>query len=113
MARAASDPEGQEAVRSPRSIDRHRVGFSPLTGGVNLYRHGIDPGVAFDKRDALQEVMVAAGEHLLHGFPEGAKADLIIGDRKYVISIAPAVEEVPKVALCPICRQPMHPFDCR
>jgi hypothetical protein len=75
------------------SINKHRIGYQPLSGGIALYRHGKDPCLALDKRDALREVMFAACKHLLHDMPEGASATIDIDGREYIIVILPAKDE--------------------
>lgn len=55
------------------SIEKHRIGHSPLTNNVYLYRFGRDAGIALDKRDALNEVLTAAARYLLdQAHPSGA-----------------------------------------
>jgi hypothetical protein len=78
------------------SVSKHRIGYSSLSGEIFLYRHGKDPGLALDKREALQEVMLAASQHLLHDMPEGASAVIDIDGRKYVIAIVPEDSEKAK-----------------
>lgn len=72
------------------SVNKHRIGYQPLSGGIALYRHGKDPCLALEKRDALQEVIYAACRHMLHGTPEGASNEIEIDGRTYVIAVLPA-----------------------
>lgn len=73
------------------TVHKHRVGYQPLSGGISLYRHGSDPRIALEQRDALQEVMMAACQHLLHGMEEaqGITAEIQISRKKYIVALFP------------------------
>lgn len=55
------------------SVNNHRIGWSPLSNQINLYRHGKDPSLALEQRDALNEVLTAAMHYLMdERHPSGA-----------------------------------------
>ena len=55
------------------SVHNHRIGWSPLSNTINLYRHGKDPSLALDQRNALNEVLTAAMRYLMDDrHPSGA-----------------------------------------
>lgn len=55
------------------SLDKIKVGHSPLTNRINVYRLGKDPKFALESRDATREVMGSVVEHLMHDAPKGAR----------------------------------------
>ena len=69
-------------------LDQIRIGASPLTGKTYLYRLG-KRGEVLEKREAEAEVMDAACQSVLYGFPTGAKVDCTIAGRRYEVTVKP------------------------
>lgn len=70
-----------------------KLGYSPLSDNIYLYRHGKDPKVALDKRKAEADVMAVLVEHMMHDAPEGAEKTIEFGDKKYIVRVTPANPE--------------------
>ena len=70
-------------------LSRVRVGFSPLSGRIMLYRHGKDPRVALERRDAEAQVVSAVVEWVMHDAPKGATVRLTIDGRQYDMTVVP------------------------
>jgi hypothetical protein len=47
-------------------LEKIKVGFSPLSETIQLYRMGVDPECALETKDVTLEVMSAVVEHLTH-----------------------------------------------
>lgn len=72
------------------SVHRYKIGVSPLTGEIYLYRHGTDPSIALDKRPAEAEVMQAIASHMFSGDETEANAvmkSFKIGDQAYTLDL--------------------------
>ncbi len=55
------------APRRPRfSIENIRVGLSPLSNELFIYRHGKDPRLALEKRSATPEIMSTVMDYFFH-----------------------------------------------
>lgn len=74
------------------TLDNIKIGHSPLTNSLYLYRHGVDPNIALDKRPAEQDVFTALILHMMHGFPTGSEKTVALDGKQYVIRVAPAAE---------------------
>lgn len=74
-----------------RSVDLQKVklGYSPLSSTIHLYREGSQEGVALDKRDAIADVQGALIQFMLDGFPDGAKQEVCFGNQWYEIQVKP------------------------
>ena len=66
-----------------------RLGHSPLTDTIFLYRHGKDPGFALDKREAEADVMAVLIDHMMHNAPRGSEKVITLGDKQYTIRVTP------------------------
>lgn len=69
-----------------------KLGHSPLTDTIFLYRHGKDPALALDKREAEADVMAVLVEHMMHDAPRGSEKVVTLGDRQYTIRVTPNAE---------------------
>jgi len=70
-------------------LSKIKLGVSPLTGAVFLYRHGKDQSVALEKRGAEADMMIAFVEFMMHGTPTGSKKCVRLGDRYYEVRARP------------------------
>ena len=73
-------------------LNKVKLGYAPLSDRIYLYRHGKDPNVALDKREAEADVMAVLVEHMMHGAPKGAEKTVEFGDKKYVVRVTPLTE---------------------
>ena len=70
-------------------LNKVKLGHSPLTDTIFLYRHGKDPRAALDKRDAEADVMAVLVEHMMHNAPRGSEKVITLGDKQYTIRVTP------------------------
>jgi hypothetical protein len=75
------------------SLENIKIGHSPLTDSLFIYRHGKDPRLALDKREAKRDVLTAVIEYMMHGSSKGAEQIVTLGDKKYCVRVTP-VDEV-------------------
>lgn len=76
------------------SLEKIKLGFSPLSDSIFLYRHGArNENLALEKRNAEADVFSVLVEHMMYGFPNGSKKVITLGDKKYVISLTPYKED--------------------
>ena len=66
-----------------------KLGHSPLTDTIFLYRHGKDPALALDKREAEVDVIAVLVEHMMHDAPKGSEKVITLGDKQYTIRVTP------------------------
>ena len=66
-----------------------KLGHSPLTDTIFLYRHGKDHAFALDKREAEADVMAVVVEHMMHDAPKGSEKVITLGDKQYTIRVTP------------------------
>lgn len=70
-------------------LNKIKIGHSPLTDTIFLYRHGKDPAMALDKREAEADVMSALVQHMMHDAPKGSEKVVQFGNKKYKIRVTP------------------------
>jgi len=70
-------------------LNKIKLAHSPLTDSIYLYRHGKDPALALEKRDAEAAVMAVLVEHMMHETTRGSRKVITIGDRKFEIIVRP------------------------
>lgn len=72
-------------------IDLHKIklGYSPLTETIYLFRHGKDINTALDKREAEKDVMVVLIDYMMHDSPKGSIKNVRLGDKYYEIIVRP------------------------
>ena len=75
-------------------MDLHKVrlGHSPLTDEIFIYRHGKDVALALDKREAEADVMSVLVAHMMHDAPSGSEKVITLGDKKYTVRVTPNVK---------------------
>jgi len=66
-----------------------KLGHSPLTNTIFLYRHGKDPALALDIREAEADVMAVVVAHMMHDAPNGSEKPITLGDKQYTIRVTP------------------------
>jgi len=66
-----------------------KLGHSPLTDTIFLYRHGKDPDLALDKREAESDVMSVLIAHMMHDAPKGSEKVITLGDKQYTVRVTP------------------------
>lgn len=71
------------------NLDNVKLGHSPLTDTIFLYRHGKDSGLALDKRPAEADVMAVLVDHMMHQAPKGSEKVITLGAKKYKIRLTP------------------------
>lgn len=76
-------------------LSKIKLGHSPLTDTIFLYRHGKDVGLALDKREAEADVMSVLVAHMMHDAPKGSEKVITLGDKKYTIRVTPNTQVQP------------------
>lgn len=71
------------------NLDSVKLGHSPMTDTIFLYRHGKDPALALDKREAEADVMAVLVAHMMHDAPKGSEKMITLGDHQYTIRVTP------------------------
>ena len=66
-----------------------RLAHSPLTDTIFLYRHGKDPGLALDKREAEADVMAVLVAHMMHDAPRGSQKVITLNGKQYTVRVTP------------------------
>lgn len=74
-------------------LSMYKVGVSPLTGEIYIYKASEVDGRALVKRDAQAEVVSAFIGCMMHGAPNGAAQTVHVGDNYYRLSCAPITKE--------------------
>lgn len=74
------------------NLNNIKLGHSPLSDEIFLYRHGKDPELALDKRKAEGDVMGVLVAHMMHGWPNGSSKEITFGDKRYEIQVKPIPE---------------------
>ena len=70
-------------------LDKIKLGHSPLTDTIFLYRHGKNPAISLDKRKAEADVMSVLVQHMMHEAPRGSEKRITLGDQKYLVRVTP------------------------
>ena len=70
-------------------LDKIKIGYSPLSGELYLYRHGKDKRLALSKRPCEHDVMAALVEMMMDDAPKGLKKCVRFGDKCFDISVIP------------------------
>ncbi len=70
-------------------LNKIKLGYSPLSDRIMLYRHGKNDNHALDKREAEQDVMAVIVEYMMYKAPKGAIKKLQFGDCYYELSLKP------------------------
>lgn len=59
-------------MSSNTALNKIKLGFSPLTQNIYIFRHGKDEGLALDKREAEHDVMRVLVDMMMYDAPKGA-----------------------------------------
>ncbi len=79
-------------------LNKIKIGVSPLSKRIMLYRMGKSPTDALESKDCTGEVYGAVIEHMMDGAPEGQGMTVTItsGDKAWDVTVNPVVNtEVP------------------
>ena len=71
------------------SLENIRLGYTPLTDSIYLYRHGKDKNTALEKREAERDVMAVLVEHMMEDAPNGSEKEIQFGDKRYLVRVTP------------------------
>jgi hypothetical protein len=71
------------------NLDNIKLGYSPLSDSIYLYRHGKDEHLALEKREAESEVMGVLVKKLMHDAPNGSHMTFGWDDKAYEITLKP------------------------
>ena len=67
-----------------------KLGYSSLgTGNIYLYRHGKDPNLALEKREAEFDVLQVITTKMMDDAPNGSILKYQIGDKSYELTLKP------------------------
>lgn len=69
-----------------QDLNKIKLGHSPLTDSIYLYRHGKNPEMALDKRRAEADVISVFIQKMMYGSKKGSKMKVKLGDKKYEVS---------------------------
>lgn len=69
-----------------QDLNRIKLGYSPLTDSIYLYRHGKKPEIILDKRRAEEDVMSVFIEKMMYGAKKGSFMKVTLGDKIYEVS---------------------------
>jgi len=69
-------------------LNKIKLGHSPLTDTIFLYRHGKDPALALDKREAEADVMAVLVAYMMHGTTKGSQKVITLGDKQYTVRVS-------------------------
>ena len=76
-------------MASTLDLNKVKIGHSPLTDTIYMYRHGKNESEALDKREAEADVISAVITKLMHDAPKGSTLKVTLGDTKYELSVKP------------------------
>ena len=69
------------------NLNKIKLGFSPLSEEIFLYRHGKDEGEVLDKRKAEEDVMRVITTMMMYDAPKGATKTYRFGSQQYELSL--------------------------
>lgn len=70
-------------------INKIKLGFSPLTESIYLYRHGKDERVALEKREAEIDIFRVITEYMMYNAPKGSRKVFSFGESSYELILRP------------------------
>lgn len=70
-------------------LEKIKIGYSPLSRELYLYRHGKDKRLALSKRPCEHDVMAGIVEMMMDDAPKGSKKCVCFGDQCFEISVIP------------------------
>lgn len=68
-------------------LNKIKLGHSPISDTIFLYRHGKDPTLALDKREAGADVMSVLVAHMMHDTLKGSEKIITIGNTQYLVKV--------------------------
>lgn len=71
------------------NLSKVKLGYSPLTQRIYLYRHGVNPALALDKREAETDVMAVLVSRMTDESPGGSVLTFWFGDQEYELTLKP------------------------
>ena len=71
------------------NMENVKLGHSPLTDTIFLYRHGKNQALVLDKREAEADVMAVLVAYMMHDAPKGSEKVITLGDKRYTIRVTP------------------------
>lgn len=74
-------------------IEKISLGYSPLSNMIYLFRHGKDPNLALEKREAMKDVLAVIVEYLMDESPKGSTINFTLGDNDYKLTLKPTLKE--------------------
>lgn len=74
-------------------LDKIKLGHSPLTETIYLYRGRKDPALARDKRVAEDDMVAALVAWMMHNAPRGSEKVITLGDKRYTVKVTPTMED--------------------
>ena len=70
-------------------MENIKLAHSPLTDTIYIYRHGKDPALALDKREAEADVMAVVVDHMMHNAPKGSRKVISLNGKAYAVQVTP------------------------
>jgi hypothetical protein len=70
-------------------LDNIKIAHGPLSDSIILYRHGKDPCLALDKRNATNEVLSVVVKYMMFEASNGSEQIITIGDKSYLMRVTP------------------------
>ena len=97
------------------NLNKIRIGHSPLTDKIFLFRCGKKDGVVLDKREAEADVMTALIAHMMHNAPGGSEKVVQLEYRKYTVRVTPFNQPGNEVSIVNACDGCKHneSSDCK
>lgn len=74
-------------------LDKIKLAHSPLTDSIYIYRHGKDPALALEKRDAEADVFSVLVDHMMHDAPKGSIKVIELNGRQYEVRVVPVKQQ--------------------
>ena len=74
-------------------LHKIKLGVSPLTKRIQLYRMGKSPTDALESKDVTGMVYGAVIEHMMDQAPKGATVTITSGDQAWEVTVKPVVKE--------------------
>jgi hypothetical protein len=74
---------------SALDLNKVKIGHSPLTDTLYIFRHGTRDNTPLAKREAEADVISAVITKLMHNAPKGSSLKVTLGDTEYELSVKP------------------------
>ena len=73
-------------------LDKIKIGFSPLSKNLMVYRMGKHPGISLESRQFTNEIFGAVVEKLMHNNPYGSTQVVTAGDLQWEVTCVPIIK---------------------